>query len=206
MAASLQVEWIAAPERSDAGIAQIVLMHGWGANSSDLMPLARELSLPHCDFGFPNAPLPHPNVPGGRAWYDLESGAGLDESALLLQEWLEGLPERSGVPLSRTILGGFSQGGAMTLRVGLTLPLAGLMCLSGYLAASPPRDRLVSSLPPVWMAHGKQDPVIAVDIARQSQAAIAELGADVTYREYEMGHQIIPDELMQMRAFVANQS
>ncbi|MEO1133830.1 MAG: hypothetical protein AAFX40_14125 [Cyanobacteria bacterium J06639_1] len=88
--------------------------------------------------------------------------------------------------------------------MGLTLPLAGLICMSGYLASSPPRDRLASSLPPVWMAHGTQDPVIAIDIARQSRAAIVKLGAEVTYREYDMGHQIIPSELEEMRAFVAN--
>ncbi|MEO1132608.1 MAG: hypothetical protein AAFX40_07875, partial [Cyanobacteria bacterium J06639_1] len=118
MAASLQVEWISTSHREQEGIAQIVLMHGWGANAFDLMPLARELDLPSCDFGFPNAPLPHPQIPDGRAWYDLENGAGLAESAALLQDYLLKLPEQTGVPLSRTVLGGFSQGGAMTLRVG----------------------------------------------------------------------------------------
>lgn len=203
----LDVEWIAADTADTVepeAIAQVILLHGWGANARDLMPLATELHLPGCIFGFPNAPLPHPQIPTGRAWYDLDTQTGLAESAEMLQTWLEGIPQQTGVPLAKTVLGGFSQGGAMTLRVGLTLPLAGLVCLSGYLASAPARDRLFSPAPSVWMTHGRQDPVIPIEIARQSRTAVEAMGATVQYREYEMGHQLIPAEIADVRTFLSS--
>ncbi|MEM6445048.1 MAG: alpha/beta hydrolase [Cyanobacteria bacterium P01_D01_bin.123] len=206
---TLDVTWIKSDDSAvmeGNGVVQMVLLHGWGANARDLMPLAAELNLPGRAFGFPNAPLPHPNVPDGRAWYDIETGAGFEDSAKLLHEWLEHLPSQTGVPLSQTVLGGFSQGGAMTLRVGLTLPLAGLACLSGYLAGEPPRVRLASPTPPVLMAHGLQDPVIPVAAARQSRTAVEDLGGSVQYREYEMGHQIISAEMADLREFLLSLS
>jgi phospholipase/carboxylesterase len=65
-------------------------------------------------------------------WYDLEREdyKGLAQSQEMLTEWLQSLENLTGIPLASTILCGFSQGGAMTLDVGLTLPLAGLICLS----------------------------------------------------------------------------
>ena len=117
----------------------LVVLHGWGANYQDLAPCAPMLDLPNFTYLFPNAPFAHPQVPGGRAWYALENKEynGLAESRQLLRDWVLSLPDSTGVPLENTILAGFSQGGAMTLDIGLTLPLAGLCSLSGYLHYEP---------------------------------------------------------------------
>lgn len=85
-----------------------VLLHGWGANYRDLMPLTPMLNLPSCLFLFPNAPFPHPHVSGGRAWYALENdNEGLEESAQALYRWLLSLEDTTGVPLAKTFLGAF---------------------------------------------------------------------------------------------------
>ncbi len=188
------------PASGEAAKGLIVLLHGWGANLYDLASLAPELNLPDYHFLFPDAPFRHPQVPGGKMWYDLDSDdyQGLPESGQMLLDWLLSLEGITGVPLSRTILSGFSQGGAMTLDVGLRLPVAGLVSFSGYLHGEPAGE----GLPPVLMMHGTQDGVVPVAAARQAHDILTELGVSVTYREFNIGHQIITEEIELMREFV----
>ncbi len=184
-------------------VALIVALHGWGANARDLTSLAPAFNLPDYQFVFPDAPFPHPHVTSGKAWYDLQNkdAEGLVESRQLLRELLLSLESSTGVPLSRTILGGFSQGGAMTLDVGLTLPLAGLICLSGYLhpSISPVAG---SALPPVLIVHGTRDTIVPVSAAGRSRDTLTASGAQVQYREFNMGHEILPEVVDVMRSFV----
>ncbi|MEB3121323.1 MAG: alpha/beta hydrolase [Snowella sp.] len=168
----------------------LVLLHGWGADANDLAPLAQVFDLPHYQCLFPNAPFPHPEVPSGLAWYALETPDyyGLAESRQQLRDWLLSLEDQTGVPLSRTVLGGFSQGGAMTLDVGLELPLAGLFSLSGYLHFQP--HPLTTPIPPILMVHGKQDFVVPIEAARQTRDALNRINAKIEYHEFNMGHEI----------------
>jgi phospholipase/carboxylesterase len=184
----------------------IVLLHGWGANAQDLASLAPLLHLLDYQFCCPDAPFPHPQVPGGKMWYDLETSdhTGLSESQRLLTDWLKGLESQTHVPLSRTILAGFSQGGAMTLDVGLNLktspPLAGLVAFSGYLHA--PIDRQAETRPPVLILHGTQDPIVPISAARQARDTLTQLGIATNYREFDIAHEICPEEIALMREFV----
>lgn len=178
------------------------MLHGWGANCRDLAPLASMMKIPDCQFIFPDAPFPHPQVPGGKAWYALETQEyrGLAESRQILDAWLQSLPETTGIPLDRTVLAGFSQGGAMTLDVGLNLSLAGLCVMSGYLHSQPQAQNL--PLPPVSIVHGKQDPVVPIAAARQTKDALTAIGAKVLYREFDMGHEISLEALSIIESFI----
>ena len=187
----------------------VVLLHGWGANAQDLMDLAPVLALPDHWFFFPNAPIPHPYSSQGRMWYDLESPdfQGLTESRQLLLDWLQTLPSLTGLPPQRIILGGFSQGGAMTLDLGLTLPptlpLGGLLVLSGYL--HPQLQALpleAATLPPIQVIHGQRDTVVPIAAARQIQSVILRKGGQVQYQEFDMGHEITPAALAIARNFL----
>ena len=167
----------------------------------DLASLAPYLNLPDYQFIFPDAPFLHPQVPGGKAWYSLENYDGLTESQQILADWISCLENNTGVALSRTILSGFSQGGAMTLDVGLKFPLAGLVSLSGYLhsvAAETKKD----SFPPVLIVHGFQDMVVPVNAARNARTTLTKLGVAVEYQEFEMGHEVTLEVLSLMRSFV----
>jgi phospholipase/carboxylesterase len=126
----------------------------------------------------------------GRAWYALETQShdGLSQSRQQLKDWLFSLENQTGVPLSRTVLGGFSQGGAMTLDVGIELPLAGLFSLSGYLHFQP--HPLKTAIPPILMVHGKQDFVVPIEVARQTRDALNGINAKIEYHEFNMGHEI----------------
>lgn len=179
----------------------IVGLHGWGSNAQDLAFLTRFLNLPNCQFMFPEGLLPHPNAAGGWMWYDFGAGyQGLDHSRQVLTDWLKSLPTSTGVPLSRTVLAGFSQGAAMTLDVGLSLALAGLVGLSGYL--HPPAISPGQAIPPILLVHGRQDQVVPLRAAQEARDRLTALGARVDYHEIDMGHEIKPAVLVLMRNFV----
>lgn len=180
----------------------IVTLHGWGANAQDLASLVPFLNLPDFQFMFPDAPFPHPYSSTGKMWYNLSSQEhqGYQESRQMLTQWLQSLESSTGVPLSRTILSGFSQGAAMTLDVGLGLPLAGLVALSGYLhPVSYPEN---SKFPPVLIVHGKQDSVVPLKAAVNARDNLTGLGIAVEYHEFDMAHEIRPEVLPVIRNFV----
>lgn len=189
------------PKNGEKPARLLVVLHGWGANAQDLASLAPFLNLPGCQMVFPDAPFPHPQAFGCKAWYALEreDRLGLSDSVKQVGEWLQGLENSTGIPLSNTVLAGFSQGGAMTLDVGLRLPLAGLCCLSGYLHPNiPVRD----NPPPVAIAHGKEDLVVPLDAARQTRDTLTALGVSVDYREFDGGHEIPPEIVLLLQNFV----
>ena len=138
-------------ETNDNPEIAIIWMHGLGADGNDFVPMVRELDLtglPGIRFIFPHAKTMPVTVNNGyvmRAWYDI-TGAELarreDENGLRAsQKDIEAFIDREkarGIPASRIILAGFSQGCAMTIQTGLRHPetLAGLLCLSGYVPLS----------------------------------------------------------------------
>jgi phospholipase/carboxylesterase len=181
----------------------LVMLHGWGADARDLLDLAPMLALPNYQWRFVNAPFAHPQIPQGRAWYDLENQGfeGLTEAREGLRNYLLGLAEETGIPLARTILGGFSQGGAMALDVGLTLPLAKIFSLSGYLHFQP--ESQPQAIAPILLIHGTEDPVVPVRMAQQAKAELESIGASVEYQEFPMGHAIPPMALARLKSFLS---
>ncbi len=197
----MSLSTIAWPATSSSATHLLVMLHGWGSNAQDLASLAPALELPNYRYLFPNAPFPHPEAPGGLMWYDLsiQDPDGLAKSRKLLEDWLHSLPEQTGIPLSQTVLGGFSQGGAMTLEVGLQLPVAGLIVLSGYLHGIDP-EQDPQSRPPILIIHGRQDPVVPLSAAQMARKALSD--GSVDYHEYDMAHEVIPEALKTMQEFI----
>lgn len=191
----------------------VIWLHGLGADGNDFVPLVNELDLsglPGIRFVFPHAKTMPVTINGGyvmRAWYDI-TGAELtrreDEGGLRAsQRDVEALIAREkarGIPASRIILAGFSQGCAMTLQTGMRHPeqLAGMLCLSGYLplANVVVNERTPESLAtPVFMAHGTHDNVVPFARARESKDLLVSLGYQVEWHEYMMQHSLCLEEV-----------
>lgn len=188
----------------------LVVLHGWGANAADLAGLAPYLKLPHFAMTFPDAPHAHPQVPGGRMWYgfpwgydfrqphDFDQQADLQTSRQVLKDWLLNLAKTSDISLEKTILAGFSQGGAMTLDIGGQLPLAGQIILSGY-----GHGRLNSPVTPrpLMMVHGTFDPVVPIDKAYEARDSLEAQGQAVAFHAVAMGHEILPSVMNTITTF-----
>ncbi len=199
----MSLQSLTVPPASQPPRGLIIALHGWGANAEDLASLVPYLNLPEFQFSFPDAPFPHPQTSTGRAWYDLSNNSyeGLGKSRELLSEFITNQASSLDIPLSRTVLCGFSQGGAMTLDVGLKLPLAGLVSLSGYLHPQVGIG-LIASPPPVLIAHGRQDTVVPLIAAHKAQETLQSLGVSVKYQEFDMGHEIRPETIVLLREFI----
>jgi len=197
--------------------ASVIVLHGLGADGQDFVPVVQAMDLRAVGvvrFILPSAPERPVTINGGyrmRAWYDihpaptdagqarLEDEAGLLASRELVQQLIDREVDR-GVPASRIVLMGFSQGCAMTLLTGLLapVPLAGLAGLSGYLplasrfkAQAGAGHRSV----PVFLAHGDHDEVVTQDRGLAAREALLTLGMRVDWHRYPMGHEVCMPEI-----------
>ena len=142
-----------------------------------------------------------------RAWYDIsfdgvdrrpdEGGIRASQAAV---EALIAREKSRGIAAERIVIAGFSQGGAITLQTGLRYAerLAGLMVLSSYLplAASVAQERsAANAATPIFMAHGRYDPMIAMPLAQNSVTRLTELGYAVEWHEYPMQHSVCAEEI-----------
>ena len=139
---------------------RLVLLHGWGATAEDLEPLGRSLaaSMNHeMEVMALEAPHLHPQPPG-RQWYALfpADWDAVPAAIEALQQRLASITSQ-GAPMKRTVLLGFSQGGAMALHSGCSLPLAGVISCSGY---PHPDWQAAEQHPPVLAMHGQQDTIV----------------------------------------------
>ncbi|GGZ70098.1 carboxylesterase [Lysobacter xinjiangensis] len=200
----------------------VVWLHGLGADGNDFAPLVPELVRPHWPairFVFPHAPVQPVTINGGmrmRSWYDIVSfdlagradSKGVDESVARVEALIAREIER-GVPASRIILAGFSQGGAVTLAAGLRRrePLAGLVALSTYLPLGTDALARLGDTPeaarrqPVFVAHGRQDPVVPYAAGEDAARRLRELGFTVDFHAYPMQHQVCLEEIDALRAW-----
>jgi len=201
-------------------VATIIVLHGLGADGNDFVPVAQELDLRAIGpvrFVFPHAPTMPVTINGGyvmRAWYDIlgadlvrrEDEAGLRNSVQLVDALIAGEKAR-GMPANRIVLMGFSQGCAMALMTGLRHAerLGGIVGLSGYLplAATTGAERHAANHDvPIFLAHGKVDPVVPLVRATASRDALLALGYQPEWHEYYMPHSVAPEEIGDINAFL----
>lgn len=213
----------AAPRSEHAPTTAIVLCHGYGAPGDDLVPLADELAqrLGDADvvgglrFYFPEAPETAQGVGFGRAWWQLDierlmslqrgergpAGArheevpeGLGKARRLLTGFVNEVARRHDLPLSRVILGGFSQGAMVAIDVALRLEEApaGLFILSGtLLCASEWRKRAAARAAlPVFQSHGKSDALLPFEDALVLRELLEDSGRTVDFHAFSGGHEI----------------
>lgn len=198
----------------------IIILHGLGADGNDFVPIAQELDLEAVGpvrFIFPHAPVMPVTINAGyrmRAWYDilgteqqgLQDEAGLRRSMLLVEALLL-REEGRGMPASRIVLAGFSQGCAMALLTGLrhAQRLAGIAGLSGYLplSQSTAAERSPANMDtPIFLAHGTHDDIVIAGRGEASRDELRALGYGVEWHEYPMGHSVCMEEIADLNAWL----
>ena len=195
----------------------VIWLHGLGADGNDFAPIVPELAraLPPLRFVFPHAPLRAVTLNGGmrmRAWYDIRSldlrdrvdAEGLAQSQAQVRALLAREQTAQGIAPERLFLAGFSQGGAVALALAVqdARPLAGVIALSTYL---PPIVQPASGVPArrVFMGHGGFDPVVPQALGEAARERLRQLGHSVDWHSYPMPHAVLPQEIADLRAWLA---
>jgi len=194
------------------GATVTVLLHGRGSDKNDLLGL-RPLLPAEWSLVTPRAPFS--GVPWGYgpgyAWYryqeeDRVVTNTLEESLGLLDHFLGGLPDTLGFRPGRIVLGGFSQGGTVSLAYAITRPdtVAAALNFSGFLAAWVELDESGAAPPrtPIFWGHGTGDPAIPIALAEKGRGRLRRARAELLARDYRVGHWIAAEEVADAVAMV----
>jgi phospholipase/carboxylesterase len=196
-----------------------ILLHGFGAPGDDLVGLAPYLKT-RARFVFPAAPIELDAMYGeGRAWWPLDLmklDAQLRSAKRDFSEVPEGLAEaRAKISAlvdevgrdGKVVLGGFSQGAMLALDVALhrDAKLAGIVLLSGTLIADSEWTPLLPRLAgvPIFMSHGRHDPLLPFSIAESLRDRLTAAGAAVEWHAFGGGHEIPADVLDAADSFLS---
>ena len=181
----------------------IVLLHGYGSNEEDLFSFAPELPK---EYYVISVRAPFDLQPYGHAWYAIHFDADENkfsdndeakESVQLIANFIDEMVKEYPIDTANINLIGFSQGAILSYATALTFPekIAKVIALSGYLNLDivPENiDKKAISHLKFFVSHGTVDQVIPVDWARKAKPALENLGLEVTYNEYPIGHGVAP--------------
>jgi len=205
---------------ADRAERSVVWLHGLGADGHDFEPVVPYLGLDPAlavRFVFPHAPRIPVTLNLGMimpAWYDIREmdlrrehdERGIRRSRRQVEALVAREVDR-GVPASRIVLAGFSQGGAVALHTGLRHPerLAGILALSTYLVCEDtlPDERSEANRDvPIFQAHGTHDPMVPFERGEAARDRLRALGYGVDWHAYPIAHQVHPDEIRDIGAWL----
>ncbi|MBI3903621.1 MAG: carboxylesterase [Nitrosomonadales bacterium] len=197
----------------------IIWLHGLGADGGDFVPIAEEMNLPVAvRYIFPHAPMQPVSINGGfvmRSWYDIvatDIGTQQDEPGVRASqaeiEKLIAQEKQRGIAAENIYLAGFSQGGAVVLQTGLrhAEKLGGILALSTYLPLADTLSNEASNAArdtPIFMAHGRNDPIVPYALGKTSAEKLSGLGYVLTWREYAMPHSVCAEEVRDIESWLA---
>ncbi|CRM88597.1 Carboxylesterase 2 [Pseudomonas sp. 22 E 5] len=190
----------------------VIWLHGLGADRYDFLPVAEALqeSLLSTRFVLPQAPTRPVTINGGYempSWYDIKAMSParsisleeLEASAKMVTDLIE-VQKRTGIDASRIFLAGFSQGGAVVFHTAFMNwegPLGGVIALSTYAPTFSEELELSASQQriPALCLHGQYDDVVQNAMGRSAYEHLKSRGVTVTWQEYPMGHEVLPEEI-----------
>tara|TARA_B100000700_G_scaffold310679_1_gene391539 strand:- start:454 stop:1065 length:612 start_codon:yes stop_codon:yes gene_type:complete len=169
---------------------RLIMLHGWGAEANDLIPLGRTI-LRNIELPFELISLEAPYLRpegSGRQWYGLfpPDWLGVPKAIYDLKIRIEILG-RDSIPLKDSILLGFSQGAAMAISVGSNLPLGGIISCSGY---PHPDLKFKRSIPPLLLSHGLNDDVVPIEASYKLEKLLKEGNHKYIFHSFKGGHEI----------------
>lgn len=188
----------------------LILLHGYGSNEEDLFSFATELPQDHYVI---SVRAPYNLQPYGHAWYAIHFDANENkfsdnvqakQSAELIASFIDEVVKQYPIDAKNVTLVGFSQGAILSYATALTYPekVAKVVALSGYFNQEiMPEviDTKVISHLKFFVSHGSVDQVIPVDWARKAKPALENLGLEVEYHEYPVGHGVAPQNFFDFK-------
>jgi phospholipase/carboxylesterase len=183
----------------------LLLHHGRGTDERDLLGLADVLDPGRrLHVVTPRAPFTLPGAPGYH-WYVVPRVGYPDHDTFhssfeRLTAFHDECWARTGIAPDRTILGGFSMGAVMSYATGLAADRprpAGILALSGFVPTVEDwqPDLAGRAGLPVFIGHGRGDPVIGIAFARAARELLEQGGLAVEYHEFEGAHHVDPAEI-----------
>jgi phospholipase/carboxylesterase len=197
---------------SDRKTPLLLLLHGYGANEDDLLSLANYLDP---RFLVVSARAPISLGGASYAWFNLGftpqgimiNPEEIETARQTARRFLGEIVEHYKVDPSSVYLMGFSQGAMMSLACSLTFPgvASGVVALSGRLLPQTVEligdHELLTGLP-IFVGHGVNDPLLPIGHGREIRTKLETLPVDLTYREYEMAHEISIEEVRDVAAWL----
>ena len=193
------------PADAEDGVAVVVLLHGRGADRTDLFSL-RRFFPPAWAVIAPDAPFPAApwGYGPGRAWYrylgrNTPEPDSFTASLNAVDRLLDAAAETIGCEPGRIAIGGFSQGGTVSMGYALSHPDRALSVVnfSGFLADHPSVNASPDTVrnARIFWGHGTADPAIPFELAIEGRGLLREAEADLETHDYAIGHSISQDEL-----------
>ncbi|AZF09236.1 Carboxylesterase [Pseudomonas sp. R2-37-08W] len=197
----------------------VIWLHGLGADRYDFLPVAEALqqTLLTTRFVLPQAPTRAVTINGGYempSWYDIRAMSParsisleeLEASTTMVTDLIEA-QKRTGIDASRVFLAGFSQGGAVVFHTAFKQwqgPLGGVIALSTYAPTFDDTLELSASQQriPVLCLHGQYDEVVQNAMGRSAYEHLKHRSVTVTWQEYPMGHEVLPEEIRDIRTWL----
>ena len=197
----------------------VIWLHGLGADRYDFEPVAKALqkSLLSTRFVLPQAPTRAVTINGGYempSWYDIKamsparsiSMEELEASSKMVTDLIKE-QKSHGIDASRIFLAGFSQGGAVVFHTAFMKwqgALGGVIALSTYAPTFSNELELSASQQriPALCLHGQYDDVVQNAMGRSAYEHLKTRGVTATWREYPMGHEVLPQEIQDIGAWL----
>jgi len=179
--------------------AAVVMVHGRNAGPANILDLVPRLARPALTYLAPAAAY--------RTWYphsfmaDIASNEPGLSSGLSVLATLVGQIEAAGLPRSRVVLMGFSQGACLTAEFAVrhASRFGGVVIFSGGVIGPPGTEWAYPGTfdgTPVFLGCSDRDGHVPELRVNESADVFARMGADVTKRIYPgMGHIVNDDEI-----------
>ena len=195
------------PEDDSLSLGVIFLLHGFGANMRDLVDIAPMINQKDFIYIFPNAPFEINSGFNQKAysWFDFDNLNEIKESEKILENTIEESLGLFNIDKDKIYLGGFSQGGMMTMHADIIHQnlFSGLLILSSTKISQIDLNIDLSINPRVFLAHGVNDSIISINQGQETHRKLISKGLNVEYHEYEMGHQIIEKEIIDIKSWLS---
>lgn len=188
----------------------LLLLHGYGSNEEDLFSFASELPD---EYYVISARAPYDLMYGSYAWYAINFDADENKfsdvdqarsSRELITTFIDELIDNYAIDAQKITLIGFSQGSILSYAVALSYPqkVQRVVAMSGYLNLDMMAENYAQndfSNLKIFASHGTVDQVIPVDWARKTAPVLEDLGIEVIYKEYPVGHGVAPQNFFDFR-------